>query len=141
MVRTSPSGAGSVDSTLARGPKLPHASWPQNQNVKQKQRYNKFSKDFKNGPLPKKTCFFFNKKNKLLSILFFFFKPDFRFYQPARLCISSMPSPRQPRALLERRRWFCSFCSIIYASTITCSQGTKTSILACTADSWRHFYL
>ena len=52
-----------------------------------------------------------------------------------------MPSPHQPRALLERCHWFCSFCSIIYASTITCSQGTKTSILACTADSWRHFYL
>ena len=30
--------------------KIPHASWPENQNVKQKQYCNKFSKNLKNGP-------------------------------------------------------------------------------------------
>ena len=30
-----------------QGAKIPHASWPKNQNIKQKQDYNKFNKDFK----------------------------------------------------------------------------------------------
>ena len=34
--------------------KIPHALWPKNQNIKQKQCYNKFNKDFKNGPHQKK---------------------------------------------------------------------------------------
>ena len=29
--------------------KIPHVSWPENQNIKQKQYCNKFIKDFKNG--------------------------------------------------------------------------------------------
>ena len=33
-----------------KGAKIPHALWPKNQNVKQKQYYNKFNKNFKNGP-------------------------------------------------------------------------------------------
>ena len=32
------------------GAKIPHISQPENQNIKQKQYCNKFSKDFKNGP-------------------------------------------------------------------------------------------
>ena len=32
--------------------KIPHPSWPKNQNMKQKQYCNKFNKDFKNGPHP-----------------------------------------------------------------------------------------
>ena len=32
------------------GIKIPHASQPENQNIKQKQYCNKFNKDFKNGP-------------------------------------------------------------------------------------------
>ena len=35
------------------GAKIPHASWPKNQNIKQKQYFNKFNKDFKNGPQKK----------------------------------------------------------------------------------------
>ena len=31
------------------GAKIPHASQPENQNIKQKQYCNKFNKDFKNG--------------------------------------------------------------------------------------------
>ena len=31
------------------GAKIPHVSWPENQNIKQKQYCNKFIKDFKNG--------------------------------------------------------------------------------------------
>ena len=30
--------------------KIPHASWPESQNVKQKQYGNKLNKDFANGP-------------------------------------------------------------------------------------------
>ena len=37
-----------------QGAKIPHASRPKNQNIKQKQYCNKFNKDFKNGPQPKK---------------------------------------------------------------------------------------
>ena len=33
-----------------QGAKIPHASGPKNQNIKQKQYCNKFNKDFKNGP-------------------------------------------------------------------------------------------
>ena len=42
VVKTSPSNAG--------GAKIPHASQPKKQNIKQKQNCNKFNKDFKNGP-------------------------------------------------------------------------------------------
>ena len=33
-----------------QGVKIPHASRPKNQNIKQKQYCNRFNKDFKNGP-------------------------------------------------------------------------------------------
>ena len=49
MVKTSPSKAGGVGSIPGQGVKIPHASWPENQNIKQKQYCNKFDKDFKNG--------------------------------------------------------------------------------------------
>ena len=39
---------------VGRGAKIPHASGPKNQNIKQKQYCNKFNKDFKNGPHEKK---------------------------------------------------------------------------------------
>ena len=35
------------------GAKIPQASQPTNQNIKQKQYCNKFNKDFKNGPYQK----------------------------------------------------------------------------------------
>ena len=50
MVKTSPSNAGGVGSIPGWGAKIPHASQPKNQNIKQKQYCNKFNKDFKNGP-------------------------------------------------------------------------------------------
>ena len=50
MVKMSPSNAGGVDSIPGRAAKIPHASQPKNQNIKQKQHCNKFNKDFKNGP-------------------------------------------------------------------------------------------
>ena len=58
VVKTSPSNAGGVGSIPGQGVKIPHASRPKNQNVKQKLYCNKFSKDFKNGPHQK-----FFKKN------------------------------------------------------------------------------
>ena len=50
VVKTLPSNSGDAGSTPGRGAKIPLASWPKNQNVKQKQYCNKFNKDFKNGP-------------------------------------------------------------------------------------------
>ena len=54
VVKTLPSNAWGVGSIPGWGAKIPHASWPENQNKKQKQYCNKFNKDFKNGPHPKK---------------------------------------------------------------------------------------
>ena len=45
---------GGADSVSGWGAKMPHASWAKNQNLKQKQYCNKFSKDFKNGSHKKK---------------------------------------------------------------------------------------
>ena len=47
MVKTSPSNAGGVGSIPGVGAKIPPASWPKNQNIKQKQYCNKFNKDLK----------------------------------------------------------------------------------------------
>ena len=47
LVKTSPSNAGGVGSIPDQGSKIPHASQPKNQNIKQKQWCNKFNKDFK----------------------------------------------------------------------------------------------
>ena len=53
VVETSPSNAGGAGSTPSWGAKTPHASWPKNQNIKQKQYCNKFNKDFIIGPRQK----------------------------------------------------------------------------------------
>ena len=50
VVKTSPSNAGGTGLIPGQGAKIPHASGSKNQNIKQKQYCNKFSKDFKNGP-------------------------------------------------------------------------------------------
>ena len=54
VVETLPSNAGGVGLIPGRGTKIPHASGPKNQNIKQKQYCNKFNKDFKNGTNQKK---------------------------------------------------------------------------------------
>ena len=54
MVKTSPSSAGGAGSIPGQGAKIPHASRPKNQTIKQKQYCNEFNKDFKNGPHQKK---------------------------------------------------------------------------------------
>ena len=61
MVKTSPSNAEGAGSNPGWGAKIPHASWPKNQNIKQKYYCNKFNKDFKNGPHQKKNL----KKNEI----------------------------------------------------------------------------
>ena len=43
VVKTSPSNAGNTGSIPGWGAKIPHASWPQNQNITQKQYCNKFN--------------------------------------------------------------------------------------------------
>ena len=57
VIKTAPSNAGDVGSISGLGAKIPHASWPKNQNIKQKQYCNRFNKDFKNGPCKKKIFF------------------------------------------------------------------------------------
>ena len=52
---TLPSSAGGVGLIPNQGGKISHASWPKNQNIKQKQYCSKFNEDFKNGPHQKKT--------------------------------------------------------------------------------------
>ena len=47
VVKTSPSNAAGAGSVPGRGAKIPHASRPKNQNIKQKQYCNTFNKDFK----------------------------------------------------------------------------------------------
>ena len=47
VVETSPSNAGGVGSIPGWGAKIPHASWPKNQKINQKQYCNKFNKDFR----------------------------------------------------------------------------------------------
>ena len=53
VVNTLPSNAGGAGSIPAWGAKIPHASGPKIQNIKQKQYCKIFNKDFKNGPLKK----------------------------------------------------------------------------------------
>ena len=53
MVKTLPSNAGGASSIPGQGDKIPHALWPKNQTMKQKQYCKKFNKDFKNDPHPK----------------------------------------------------------------------------------------
>ena len=47
VVKTSPSNASGAGSIPGQGAKIPHAAGPKNQNIKQKQNYNQFNKDFK----------------------------------------------------------------------------------------------
>ena len=68
MVKTLPSNAGGAGSIPGRGAKIPHASQPRNQNIKQKQYCNKFNKDFKNGPHQKNLKKNQNLKEKINKI-------------------------------------------------------------------------
>ena len=53
VVKTWPFNAKDAGSIPGQEAKTPHTSRPKNQNIKQKQYCNKFSKDFKNGPRQK----------------------------------------------------------------------------------------
>ena len=66
VVKTMPSNAGGAGSIPGWGAKIPHASWPKNQNIKQNQHCNKFNKNFKNGLL---------SSVQLLSHVWFFATP------------------------------------------------------------------
>ena len=55
VVKTSPSKARSAGSIPAQGAKIPGALWQKKTKMlRQKEYCNKFNKDFKNGPYPKK---------------------------------------------------------------------------------------
>ena len=59
VVKISPSNAEGASLIPGWEAKISHASWPKNQNIKEKQYCTKFNKDFKNGPNKKKINFFF----------------------------------------------------------------------------------
>ena len=63
VVKTSPSNAEDEGSIAGWGAKIPHASWPGNQNLEWKQCCGEFNKDFKNGLHQKK------KKNSWASLV------------------------------------------------------------------------
>ena len=65
MVKTSPSNAGGAGSIPGWGAKIPHASRPKNQNIKQKQYCKKFNKAFKKWTTLKKKIF---KKKKEIKV-------------------------------------------------------------------------
>ena len=44
---------GECSSVPGQGAGIPHALWPEHQNIKWKEKCNKFNKDFKNGPCQK----------------------------------------------------------------------------------------
>ena len=50
VVATSPSRARGAGLSPGWGATIPHALCTKTQNIKQRQYYNKFNKDFKNGP-------------------------------------------------------------------------------------------
>ena len=50
MVKNLPSHTGGAGSIPGQGGTITRASWPKDQNIKQKQYFNKFNKDLKNGP-------------------------------------------------------------------------------------------
>ena len=47
VIKISSSNTGDAGSIPGQGAKIPYASWPKTQNIKQKQHFNKFNKDFK----------------------------------------------------------------------------------------------
>ena len=61
VVKNPPSNAGDTSLIPGQGTKIPHTSWPEKQNLKQKQHCNKFNRDFKNGTHQNKKS---SKKNK-----------------------------------------------------------------------------
>ena len=70
MVKTSPSNAGGMGLIPGQGAGIPHASRLKDQNIEQKQYYNKVNKDFKN--LKTKCCGASNEKGCILFSIFLF---------------------------------------------------------------------
>ena len=61
VVKASPTKAVGVGSIPRQRAKIPQASCPENQNIRQRQYCNKFNKDLKNGPHQKKKRILKNK--------------------------------------------------------------------------------
>ena len=59
VVKISPSTAGGEGSIPGQGVKIPQASRPKNQNIKQKQYCNKFNKDFKKWSASKRKIYIY----------------------------------------------------------------------------------
>ena len=71
VVKISPSNAEGASLIPGWEAKISHASWPKNQNIKEKQYCTKFNKDFKNGPNKKKLIFFFYQQSSMTACYFF----------------------------------------------------------------------
>ena len=68
MIKTLPSNVGVVSLIPGQGVKILDASWPKKQNIRQKQYYNRFNKDFKNGPHQKRNLKKKRKKNQICKL-------------------------------------------------------------------------
>ena len=116
VVKTLPSNAGGAGSIPGWGAKIPHASWPKNQNRKQKRYCNKFNKDFKNGPHQKRT---FKNKRKILKVMIQNFKSTKQY-------VVKSPPPQHPSQLLSspsQNQWSIPsifFHTYFYATTNKC---------------------
>ena len=90
VVKTSPSYTGGVGLIPGQAAMIPHASWPKNQNIKQKQYCNKFNKENKNGPhqkniLKKKRIEACVRKGNIFTYSDVFWR-DFRTWDTAKIC-------------------------------------------------------
>ena len=83
MVKMSPSNLGVAGLIPDQGIKIPRASWPKSQNIKQKQYCNKVNKDFLNGPHLKNL---FKKRESLFSSLAHFLIGSFIFLELSCRC-------------------------------------------------------
>ena len=107
VVRTSSSKAGDMGSIPGEGAKIPHASWPKNWNIKQKQYCRKFNKDFKKMVHIKKTL-----KNKTWAL------------SPLLFSIwHHMGKPESSRFLLSWPAWTCFFSILkVKVNSLSCVQ-------------------
>ena len=90
------SNAGGVGLIPGWGAKIPHPLWPKNQNIKQKQYYNKFNQDFENGHINKNVNMSFRivymNLSFALQLCYVFSITDVFAITPSQMCTSIVPS-------------------------------------------------
>ena len=96
IIETLPSSEGGAGSIPGWGAKIPHPLWPKNQNIKQKQYYNKFNQDFENGHINKNVNMSFRivymNLSFALQLCYVFSITDVFAITPSQMCTSIVPS-------------------------------------------------